>query len=52
LSERAEILRAEWIWLSSLRIKVIDLDSAECASMLAEYINAHPDIWNEDIGEE
>ena len=39
-------------WLSSLGIKVIDLDSAECASMLAEYINAHPDIWNEDIGEE
>jgi len=39
-------------WLRSLGIKVIDLDSAECASMLAEYINAHPDIWNEDIGKE
>ena len=39
-------------WLRSLGIKVIDLDSAECASMLGEYIRRNPDIWNEDIGEE
>jgi|ERR1700722_10522467 len=39
-------------WLRSLGINVIDLDSAECASILAEYIRMHPDIWNEDIGEE
>jgi cytosine/creatinine deaminase len=39
-------------WLRSLGINVIDLDSAECASMLAEYIRMHPDLWNEDIGEE
>jgi cytosine deaminase len=39
-------------WLRSLGIKVIDLDSAECASMLSEYIRANPEIWNEDIGEE
>ena len=39
-------------WLRSLGIKVIDLDSEECASMLSEYIRANPEVWNEDIGEE
>jgi len=38
-------------WLRSLGIKVMDLDSEECASMLREYIRANPEIWNEDIGE-
>jgi cytosine deaminase len=37
-------------WLRSLGIKVIDLDSAECVSMLGEYIRANPEAWNEDIG--
>jgi cytosine/creatinine deaminase len=39
-------------WLRSLGINVIDLDSAECALLLADYIRAHPAVWNEDIGEE
>jgi len=39
-------------WLRSLGVKVIDLDSEECASLLADYIAAHAEIWNEDIGEE
>lgn len=39
-------------WLRELGIKVIDLDSAECVSMMADYIREHPDVWNEDIGEE
>lgn len=39
-------------WLRSLGVKVIDLDSPECVTLLAEYIRAHPDVWNEDIGEE
>jgi creatinine deaminase len=39
-------------WLRSLGINVIDLDSADCASLLADYIHAHPAVWNEDIGEE
>ena len=39
-------------WLRSLAIEVIDLDSNECASLLAGYIQKHPEIWNEDIGEE
>jgi creatinine deaminase len=39
-------------WLRSLGVKVIDLDSEECASLLGEYIGANPEVWNEDIGEE
>jgi cytosine/creatinine deaminase len=39
-------------WLRSLGVKVIDLDSKECASLLSEYIRANPETWNEDIGEE
>jgi creatinine deaminase len=39
-------------WLRSLGVKVIDLDSEDCALLLREYIRANPEIWNEDIGEE
>lgn len=39
-------------WLRSLGVKVIDLDSEACASMLSDYIRANPAIWNEDIGQE
>lgn len=37
-------------WLRSLGIKVVDLDSAECIKMLADYIRDNPHVWNEDIG--
>ena len=39
-------------WLRSLGVQVIDLDSQECVRMLGDYIRSHPEIWNEDIGEE
>ena len=39
-------------WIRSLGVDVIDLDSEECVSLLAEYIRANPEVWNEDIGEE
>ena len=39
-------------WLRELGIKVIDLDSAACRELLEGYIAEHPDIWNEDIGED
>jgi cytosine/creatinine deaminase len=38
-------------WLRSLGVRVIDLDSEECATLMAGYIRLHPEIWNEDIGE-
>jgi len=39
-------------WLRSLAVTVVDLDSEECVKLLGDYIHAHPEIWNEDIGEE
>ena len=39
-------------WLKENGVEVINLNSAECIKMLADYINANPEIWNEDIGEE
>ena len=39
-------------WLRENGITVIDLASAECVTLLADYIAANPAIWNEDIGEE
>ena len=39
-------------WLRSLGVRVVDLDSKECADLLAGYIRANPEVWHEDIGEE
>ncbi len=39
-------------WLRENGVEVIDLDSSECRELLGRYIAAHPDVWNEDIGEE
>ena len=39
-------------WLRLLGVKVTDLDSQECVSLLGDYIRANPAVWNEDIGEE
>ena len=39
-------------WLRSLGINVIDLDSRDCAALLSGYIEKHPKIWHEDIGQE
>ena len=39
-------------WLRSLGVRVFDLDSSECATLLGEYIRKNPEVWNEYIGEE
>lgn len=39
-------------WLRENGIEVIDLDSGECRELLESYIAHHPDVWNEDIGEQ
>jgi len=40
------------VWLRSLGIEVIDLNSTECVELLAAYILKNPAVWNEDIGEQ
>ncbi len=39
-------------WVRENGIEVVDLDSKECRELLEGFIAAHPEIWNEDIGEE
>jgi cytosine deaminase len=38
-------------WLRSAGVKVFDLDSEECVTMMQSYIRDHAVIWHEDIGE-
>jgi creatinine deaminase len=33
-------------------VEVVNLDSAECYRLMQEFIAEHPELWNEDIGEE
>jgi creatinine deaminase len=33
-------------------VEVVNLDSEECRRLMEEFIAAHPELWNEDIGEE
>ena len=39
-----ELLRARGV-------EVVVLDDPECVAMMEEFIAAHPELWNEDIGE-
>jgi creatinine deaminase len=39
-------------WLRERGVEIIDMDSAACVSLLGGYISQHPEVWNEDIGEE
>lgn len=38
--------------LRSRGVEVVNLDSEACVELMREFIAAHPDAWNEDIGEE
>ena len=39
-------------WLREAGVRVIDLDSQECVTMMETFIREHPEIWHEDIGED
>jgi creatinine deaminase len=39
-------------WLRQSGVEVIDLESADCIRLLGDWIAAHPELWNEDIGED
>jgi cytosine/creatinine deaminase len=38
-------------WLRESGVTVVDLASEACVRLLADYIRANPEVWNEDIGE-
>lgn len=51
LGENRTFMGAEDL-LRSRGVEVVDLDAAECKALMDAFIAAHPEIWNEDIGEE
>ena len=39
-------------WLAEHGVEIVLLDDPRCVAMMREFIAAHPELWNEDIGEE
>ena len=38
-------------WLKSRGVNVEVVDDEQCAAMMKGFVEAHPELWNEDIGE-
>lgn len=36
--------------LAALGVEVLDLDDRECTVLLGDFIETHPELWDEDIG--
>jgi len=41
----------EEAWLRSRGVTVEVVQDADCMALMREFMQAHPDLWNEDIGE-
>ena len=39
-------------WLAEHGVEVLVLDDPECIALMEEFIAEHPQLWNEDIGED
>lgn len=39
-------------WLREAGVNVIVLNDQQCTQMMADFIQQHPSLWNEDIGED
>ncbi len=37
-------------WLRAEGVELVLLDDPRCKQMMADFISAHPELWNEDIG--
>ena len=51
LGENRTFMGAEDL-LRSHGVEVVNVDSQECVRLMQEFIAEHPEIWNEDIGED
>ena len=41
----------EEAWLRSRGVSVEVVQDADCVALMREFMQAHPELWNEDIGE-
>ncbi|HEY9374685.1 MAG TPA: nucleoside deaminase [Streptomyces sp.] len=48
----AETFHGGHDWLAEHGVEVVVLDDLECAALMREFIEKHPALWNEDIGDE
>jgi cytosine/creatinine deaminase len=39
-------------WLRESGVEVVVVDSAACLDLMERFVHEHPEIWNEDIGED
>jgi len=37
-------------WLKGRGVKLEILDDSECIALMREFMDSHPELWNEDIG--
>ncbi|MFJ7076286.1 nucleoside deaminase [Streptomyces sp. NPDC098781] len=38
-------------WLAAHGVEIVLLDDPECVDLMRAFIERHPDLWNEDIGD-
>ncbi|MFF5976870.1 nucleoside deaminase [Streptomyces sp. NPDC012769] len=48
----AETFHGGHDWLAAHGVEVLVLDDPECAALMREFIEKHPALWNEDIGDD
>jgi cytosine deaminase len=41
----------EEAWLRSRGVRIEVVQDEECVALMREFVQAHPELWNEDIGE-
>jgi len=37
-------------WLAENGVEIVLLDDLRCVQLMTDFIDAHPELWNEDIG--
>ncbi|MFE5588732.1 nucleoside deaminase [Streptomyces sp. NPDC056549] len=48
----AETFHGGHDWLTEHGVEVVVLDDPACVALMREFVAGHPDLWNEDIGDE
>ncbi|WP_434594595.1 nucleoside deaminase [Streptomyces sp. A5-4] len=39
-------------WLAEHGVRIVQLDDPGCVTLMRDFIRDHPDLWNEDIGDD
>ncbi|MFE1440868.1 nucleoside deaminase [Streptomyces sp. NPDC058739] len=47
----AETFHGGHDWLAGLGVEIVLLDDPECAALMRDFVDRHPELWHEDIGE-